>query len=208
MLYKLNSIKYIEKVGDSLLEYILAKFLSDKNLKKSSFRLITKDGRKIEGKILSVSNGVVIVERKTEEKIVNEFVIVDKIIAIEIETKFLREQTKLIKKRIEKYFDEFEEFDKGESSIADLIECVGESEKESTITRYFLDGNHSIFIKVSDYQLITNEVSVFYFFDKCESDTQFNILLLTNNSINSIAIPEISVQLPNSKSRNFRYIKY
>ncbi|MGL4762532.1 MAG: hypothetical protein ACRCWG_13885 [Sarcina sp.] len=190
-----------------MLEYVLAKILSDEKLKNSNFMILTKDIRRIKGKILSVSNGIVIIETETSGKILSEFVIIDKISAIELATSFVNGETELIKKRLEKYLDEFEDHDKGCDSVADLIECIGNSEKACIISKYHLDGNHSLCITVDEYGLITNEISIFYFFSQGAVQTEFNMLLLANDSINSIAIPELCERLEESVFKGFRYIK-
>ncbi|MGL4453075.1 MAG: hypothetical protein ACRCTZ_18090 [Sarcina sp.] len=190
-----------------MLEYILSKILSDEKLKNSTFMILTKDIRRIKGKILSISNGVIIIETKLNEKIVNEFVIVDKITAIELSINFQSEEVELSKKRLEKYLDELEDYDKGSNNVADLIECIGNSEKECIATKYFLDGNHSLTIKVQEYELVTNEVSIFYVFNEInDANVEFNLVIIDNDSINSIAIPELCEAVEVSIFERFRYI--
>ena len=71
-----------------MLEYILAKIISDEHLKQAEFIVVTKDSRRIIGKIVSVSNGFLIIEGNFSGHEINEFIIIDKISAIELVRKF------------------------------------------------------------------------------------------------------------------------
>lgn len=190
-----------------MLEYILSKILGDEKLKNAIFMILTKDIRRIKGKILSVSNGVIIIETTLNGKAVNEFVIIDKISAIELSTNFPSGEEDLTRKRLEKYLDEIQDYDQGCNNVADLIECIGKSEKGCIVTKYFLDGNHSLDIKVDEYELVINEISIFYLFNKGDVKTQFNMLLVGNDSINAIVIPELCEVLAENIFEDFRYIK-
>ncbi|WP_297520610.1 hypothetical protein [uncultured Clostridium sp.] len=187
-----------------MLEYILAKIISDEHLKQAEFIVVTKDSRRIIGKIVSVSNGFLIIEANFSGHEINEFVIIDKISAIELVRKFSGEEYELINKRIEKYLEEFEAFNQGSNSVASLIECIGSTEKDCIFSKYFLDGNHNADIKVEEYKLIVNEVSIFSLF----LDESFNMLLLNNEAVNAIAIPEVCLKEESNKFGDFRYIKF
>lgn len=190
-----------------MLEYILSKFIKNNKYLKISFLFLMVDGTRKEGKLVSVSNGVIIVEKSKGSKITNEFLIVNMVAAVEVAINIKESDESSVKQEINNLIKELYSYDNGACPSSKLINCIKESEKHCILTRYFLLTNHVLEVLVEDYINAYSEVSIYKSSYISQQDIRLNLLFISNSTINSITIPE-SCEKIEQGFNCFKYIKY
>ena len=188
-----------------MIEYILSKFIANKKFSKVRFLILVIDGTRKEGIVVSVSNGVLVLERIEDGCKVNDFIIISMISAIEFAINIDKEKEKESQEYLVSLFNELKKYNNGTCAITKLINCIKDSEKPSILTRYFLSVDHRVDILVEDYNMALSEVSLFKSAYISDMDIRINLLVIANDSINTISIPE---QCKSTSVQDFKCFKY
>ena len=188
-----------------MIEYILSKFIENEKFSKVRFLILMIDGTRKEGIVASVSNGVLVLERAEEGYKVNDFIIISMISAVELAINIDKNKEKESEQYLVSLFGELKKYNNGTCVTTKLINCIKDSEKPCILTRCFLSANHRIDVLVEDYNLALSEISLFKSSYISDIDIRINLLVIVNDSINTISIPE---QCKSKNIQDFKCFKY